>query len=82
MPKRKTTYIENLKMYKIRSGYGMNFVCCDCGLVHRMHLKPVGGGWLEFMCLRDNRATAGRRRSKALAKVAAVLATGESEMSQ
>ena len=71
----KTIWVEDCKMYKIRSGYGMNFVCCDCGLVHRMFFKPAGRGWLNFMCKRDNRATAPRRRSKKLARVAAAIRT-------
>lgn len=62
----KTIWVENGKSYKIRSGYGMNFICCDCGLVHRMWLKSSGRSWLDFMCLRDNRATSARRRSKSL----------------
>ncbi len=73
MSRTKTTHVEDLTMYKIRSGHGMNFVCCDCGLVHRMWLKASGKSWLEFMCLRDNRSTAARRRAKALAKVAAAI---------
>ena len=73
MPRAKTLWIEDYKMYKIRSGYGMNFVCCDCGLTHRMWLKASGKSWLEFMCKRDNRVTTSRRRGKALRKTIAAL---------
>lgn len=73
MPRAKTIWLEDYKRYKIRSGYGMNFVCCDCGLVHRMWFKARGKSWLEFMCKRDNRVTAGRRRSKKLAPIVAAL---------
>lgn len=60
-------------MYKIRSGYGMNMICCDCGLVHRMWFKASGRSWLEFMCLRDNRKTAARRRAKSLSHIASAI---------
>ncbi len=76
MARAKTFWVEDFKLYKIRSGYGMNFVCCDCGLVHRMFLKPAGRGWMNFMCKRDNRATAGRRRAKNLACVAHAIRDG------
>ncbi len=59
-------YVNDNRLFKIRSGYGMNFICCDCGLVHRMWLKSTGKSWLEFMCVRDNRATSARRRGKEL----------------
>jgi len=68
--KGKTFHVEDLVLYKIRSGYGMNLVCCDCGLTHRVHLKPAGRGWIEFMMLRDKRRTSARRRAKALRRVA------------
>ena len=69
----KTIWVEDYSLYKIRSGYGMNFVCCDCGLVHRMWMKPAGRGWLEFMCVRDKKRTAARRRAKRLKHVAAAI---------
>ncbi len=73
----KTVHVKDMTLYKIRSGYGMNFICCDCGLVHRMWLKPAGRGWVEFMCMRDNQATVARRRAKKLLKVAAAIRRAE-----
>lgn len=64
--KTETVYVDNNKLYKIRSGYGMNFICCDCGLVHRLWMKASGRSWIEFMVVRDNRGTSARRRGKAL----------------
>ena len=70
MTRTKTVWVEDSKLYRIRSGYGSNFICCDCGLVHRMFFKPAGRGWMNFMCRRDNRATSGRRRARKLRLVA------------
>ena len=69
-------WVEDNKLFKIRSGYGMNFICCDCGLVHRMWLKASGKSWLEFMCIRDNRATSARRRGKECQEVIGNLLKG------
>lgn len=66
MRKTEMVYVDDNKLFKIRSGYGMNFICCDCGLVHRLWMKASGRSWIEFMVLRDNRATAGRRCGRAL----------------
>jgi hypothetical protein len=35
--------------------------CCDCGLIHRLDFRLVGGR-IEFRTRRDNRATAAARR--------------------
>ena len=35
--------------------------CCDCGLIHRLDFRVVGGR-IEFRTRRDNRATAAARR--------------------
>ena len=64
--KTETVYVDDNKLFKIRSGYGLNFICCDCGLTHRMWMKASGRSWIEFMVLRDNRMTAGFRCGKAL----------------
>ena len=79
MSRTKTMWIEDCKLYKLRSGYGMNFVCCDCGLVHRMFLQPAGRGWMNFMVLRDKRRTAARRRGKALRRTIDSLLTGDAK---
>ena len=71
-----TIHVENDKVYKIRSGYGMNFVCCDCGLTHRMWIRPAGRGWIQWACLRDNRQTSARRRAEKLRRVAMALKRG------
>jgi hypothetical protein len=39
------------------------FECCDCGLVHRMDFRIVGGKQIQFRVDRDNRATAAHRRN-------------------
>ena len=49
-----------------RTGY--RFMCCDCGLVHIMDFRLVdntrgSGKKIQFRAHRDNRATAGARRS-------------------
>jgi hypothetical protein len=36
--------------------------CCDCGLIHRLDFRIVGGR-IEFRTRRDDRATAAARRS-------------------
>ena len=36
--------------------------CCDCGLVHRLDFRIVGGR-IEFRTRRDDRATAAARRA-------------------
>lgn len=41
---------------------GHYFQCCDCGLVHYYEYRVVSGRIIE-RAFRDNRATAGRRRS-------------------
>ncbi len=64
--KTEVVYVDDNQLFKIRSGYGLNFTCCDCGLTHRMWMKASGKSWIEFMVLRDNRRTAGFRRGKAL----------------
>ena len=49
----------------IRSGY--KFMCCDCGLVHRMDFRLVSwssGRKIQFRAFRDNRATAAVRRER------------------
>jgi hypothetical protein len=35
--------------------------CCDCGLIHRLDFRLVGGR-IEFRTRRDDRATAAARR--------------------
>lgn len=48
----------------VKNGY--KFMCCDCGLVHRMEFKhvPYGlGRRIMFRVWRDNRATASARKS-------------------
>ena len=77
--KTETVYVDDNKLFKIRSGYGMNFICCDCGLTHRMWMKPAGRGWIEFMVLRDNRMTAARRRGKVLRQKIKGLLQGASD---
>lgn len=42
--------------------------CCDCGLVHRVHVRAVGEE-LQFMAIRMPRQTAGKRA--AMKRVAA-----------
>lgn len=42
---------------------GWKLACCDCGLVHTMNLKIVGGR-VYVQATRDNRATAAKRRHK------------------
>ena len=64
----KTIHLVVKKTYTIRSGYGMNFVCCDCGLTHRIWIQPGGKGWIRFAMQRDNPRTEGRRRARALRK--------------
>ena len=47
----------------VRKGY--KFMCCDCGLVHRMdfRLAKRGSGLsIQFRAFRDKRATAAARR--------------------
>lgn len=49
--------IPNRTQYKL--------ACCDCGLVHRIALAAPGlkkGVGIGFASIRDNRATAARRR--------------------
>ncbi len=38
--------------------------CCDCGLVHMLNFR-IKKGKIEFQAIRDNRATAQRRRYEA-----------------
>ena len=79
MARAPTVWVEDSKLYRIRSGYGMNFICCDCGLTHRMFFKAAGRGWMNFMCRRDNRATSGRRRAGNLRRVARAIVVAERE---
>ena len=39
----------------------LRIACCDCGLVHLMHIRKRKGGY-EMMMERDNRATTLLRR--------------------
>ncbi len=47
---------------------GYKFMCCDCGLVHRVNFRtlPYGNGRrkIQFQGFRDNRATAAARRAR------------------
>lgn len=43
----------------IRKGY--KFCCCDCNLVHKLDFR-IKNGRIQFRALRDNRATAQKRR--------------------
>lgn len=42
---------------------GWKMACCDCGLVHTVNLKVIGGR-VYLQPTRDNRATAAKRRYK------------------
>lgn len=42
---------------------GYKLACCDCGLVHKMDFRVVGGR-AQFRVFRDNRATGQIRRWK------------------
>lgn len=42
---------------------GYKVGCCDCGLVHRINFR-IKNGKIQLQAFRDNRATAGHRRSK------------------
>jgi len=44
-------------------GAGLNFRCCDCGLVHKIVVLPFKTQ-VKLYFWRDNRATANIRRSK------------------
>jgi hypothetical protein len=52
--------IEDGKWYRAR-GY-THTECCDCALVHREELRLVDGH-LEFRAMRDDAATAKRRKA-------------------
>lgn len=39
---------------------GHKITCCDCGLVHKINFRVVGGR-VQFQAFRDNRATKRRR---------------------
>jgi len=54
--------------YFHRDGYKvacLRFCCCDCGLIHTIVMIPLLTR-LKMFFYRDNRATATRRRGKAL----------------
>ena len=40
---------------------GWKLMCCDCGLVHQMKFRVIKGQ-VEFVAMRDYRATAAARR--------------------
>jgi hypothetical protein len=52
---------ENEWVQPIRRGYRMG--CCDCGLVHQLDFRVVGGR-VQFRVRRDNRSTALVRRHR------------------
>lgn len=41
--------------------------CCDCGLVHQLEFRKTKDG-TEFRAMRNNRATAQKRRNKGYIK--------------
>jgi len=47
----------------VRTNYRLQ--CCDCGLVHRMDFRIVGGR-VQFRAYRHNRATAQIRRARGI----------------
>ena len=42
---------------------GWKMACCDCGLVHTMNFRLIGGR-VHLQAIRDQRATAAKRRHK------------------
>ncbi len=46
---------------EIQEGVGLNFACCDCGLVHDLQIRLVDGKVFASF-VRNNRATAALRR--------------------
>lgn len=51
----------------VRLAADHRIACCDCGLVHRVWAR-VRDGEIEFKAVRDNRATAAKRRKNTAAK--------------
>lgn len=61
MPRLKYAQVFDGEWIKPMPQTGHKMACCDCGLIHRMDFA-VRGGKVIFRAVRDNRATANRRR--------------------
>jgi hypothetical protein len=57
----KYTQVHDGDWIRPNSMRGHKLKCCDCGLVHRINFRVVGGV-VEFQAFRDNRGTAQVRR--------------------
>lgn len=54
---------------EVQEGIGLNFACCDCGLVHDLQVRYTDGKiFLSFK--RENRKTAALRRHYIMPMVA------------
>jgi len=54
--------------FDVPSGEVHRIACCDCGLVHDFVFVSQDGKRIGVAAKRNNRATAARRRAKAMAK--------------
>jgi formate-dependent nitrite reductase cytochrome c552 subunit len=63
MPKLKYTQVFDGEWVMPMPQIGHKMACCDCGLIHRMDFAVLKGKVI-FRAVRDNRATANRRRAK------------------
>ena len=61
MAKSKYKQFKDHQEIEVQPGIGLNFACCDCGLVHDLQIK-VENGKVFVSFTRDNRATGALRR--------------------
>jgi hypothetical protein len=61
MPKSKYKQFQDHQEIEVAPGVGLNFACCDCGLVHDLQVR-LENGKIFVSFTRDNRKTAALRR--------------------
>ena len=62
-------YKDNKETIVVPNKQILRFQCCDCGLVHDIHIKADSGKPITIIMARNNRATGQIRRYRQISMV-------------